>query len=264
MDEQIVFGKGFLGTRISSSLGYEIVDREIVDPTNIKDLASFLDETKPSVVINAIGKTGKPNIDWCEKHKEETLQSNVSAAINLSTECALRRIYFVHLGSGCMYQGDNDGKDFTRAIFITGIASFLAVSIIIFVRYKKIKTSLALLLTSFSEVIIILGIAALIKWNIDLPGIAGILATIGTGVDQQIVVIDEAKHGKVLSLKEKMKRAFAIILGSYFTVFVSLLPLLWAGAGLLKGFAVTTLIGITAGVLITRPAFTDLIRKIEE
>ncbi|MEK6945615.1 MAG: PDZ domain-containing protein [Nanoarchaeota archaeon] len=158
----------------------------------------------------------------------------------------------------------NLGKDFTRAIFIAGIASFLAVSIIIFFRYKKIKTSLALLLTSFSEIIIILGIAALIKWNIDLPGIAGILATIGTGVDQQIVVIDEAKHGKILSLKEKMKRAFAIILGSYFTVFVSMLPLLWAGAGLLKGFAVTTLIGITAGVLITRPAFTDLIRKIEE
>jgi dTDP-4-dehydrorhamnose reductase len=35
-----------------------------------------LDEVKPDVVINAAGKTGKPNVDWCEDHKEETLRSN--------------------------------------------------------------------------------------------------------------------------------------------------------------------------------------------
>ncbi|MEK6945617.1 MAG: sugar nucleotide-binding protein [Nanoarchaeota archaeon] len=114
MGKTTVFGAGFLGTRISNSLGYELVGKGTVDPTNLKDLSSFLDETKPSVVINAVGKTGKPNIDWCEKHQEETLQSNVVAAINLSTECALRRIYFVHLSSGCMYQGDNGGKGFTE------------------------------------------------------------------------------------------------------------------------------------------------------
>jgi len=67
-----------------------------------------------------------------------------------------------------------------------------------------------------------------------------------------------------LSLKQRLKLAFAIILGAYFTVVVSMLPLLWAGAGLLKGFAFTTLIGITAGVFITRPAFSDMIRKMEE
>ena len=41
-------------------------------------------------------------------------------------------------------------------------------------------------------------------------------------------------------------------------------PLLFAGAGLLKGFAVTTLLGITAGVLITRPAFAHIMQKIIE
>ena len=60
-----------------------------------------------------------------------------------------------------------------------------------------------------------------------------------------------------------MKRAFTIILGAYFTALVALLPLLWAGAGLLKGFAITTIIGITTGVLITRPAFIDMIKRIE-
>jgi preprotein translocase subunit SecD len=155
------------------------------------------------------------------------------------------------------------GKEFIRSILLAGIAALLAVSLIIFLRYKKLKSSLALLITSLSEIIIILGIAALIEWNLDLPSIAGILATIGTGIDQQIIILDEARKGTFLSIRQRMKRAFAIILGAYFTAAVAMLPLLWAGAGLLKGFAFTTLIGITAGVLITRPAFTDMIRRIE-
>lgn len=157
------------------------------------------------------------------------------------------------------------GRDFINSILLAGMGAILLVSIIVFLRYRKIKSSLALLLTSLSEVLIILGIASFIKWNLDLPSIAGILATIGTGVDSQIVVLDEAREKtELLSMKQKIKRAFAIILGSYFTSLVSLMPLLWAGAGLLKGFAITTIIGISVGVLITRPAFAEMIKSIEE
>ncbi len=155
------------------------------------------------------------------------------------------------------------GKDFVRSIILAGIAALVTVSIIVFVRYRKIKASLALLLTSFSELIIILGVAAMIRWNLDLPSIAGILATIGTGVDQQIVIIDEAGQEKTLSLKERIKRASFIIFSSYLTLIAAMLPLYWAGAGLFKGFALTTIIGLTAAVLITRPAFADIIKKIE-
>jgi preprotein translocase subunit SecD len=87
---------------------------------------------------------------------------------------------------------------------------------------------------------------------------------VGTGIDSQLIVLDEANQKESLSLKEKLRRAFKIILGAYFTALVALLPLIWAGAGLLKGFAITTIIGISVGVLITRPAFTDIIRFIEE
>ncbi|MFH1917578.1 MAG: PDZ domain-containing protein [Nanoarchaeota archaeon] len=156
------------------------------------------------------------------------------------------------------------GKEFIRLIFLAGLAALIAVSIVIFFRYRKVKSSLALLLISISEVVVILGIASLIRWNLDLPSIAGILATIGTGLDDLIVVLDETTQSTHLSFKQRIKRAFAIILGAYFTSLVSLLPLMWAGAGLLKGFAITTIIGITAGVLITRPAFTEIIRIIEE
>ena len=156
------------------------------------------------------------------------------------------------------------GKEFINSILFAGLAAILAVSIIVFFRYRRFKSSLALIITSISEVIIILGIASFIDWNLDLPSIAGILATIGTGIDSQIIVLDEAKQKTLLSLKQKLKRAFQIILGAYFTAVVALLPLMWAGAGLLKGFAITTLIGITIGVLITRPAFTDMINMIGE
>jgi len=156
------------------------------------------------------------------------------------------------------------GKQFIKSILLAALAALLAVSIIIFIRYKTFKSSIALLFTSMSEIIIILGIASFIEWNLDLPSIAGILATIGIGIDQQIIILDEAKQKVVLSLKQKLKRAYSIILGAYFTAVVALIPLLWAGAGLLKGFAITTIIGITAGILITRPAFTEMIKRIEE
>ncbi|VVB82556.1 Protein-export membrane protein SecD [uncultured archaeon] len=140
----------------------------------------------------------------------------------------------------------------------------LLVSVIIFLRYRG-RSSIAPLIVCFSEIIIILGIASLIKWDLDLASIAGILAAIGTGVDDQIVILDEARHKEdSANIKQKIKRAFVIIMGAYFVGLVSLLPLLWAGAGLLKGFAVTTIIGISVGVFITRPAFADIIKIIEK
>jgi preprotein translocase subunit SecD len=156
------------------------------------------------------------------------------------------------------------GKDFLHSILLAGIAAILAVALIVFLRYRKVKSSLALILTTISEVIIILGIASFIEWNLDLPSIAGIIAGVGTGIDSQLIVLDEAKQETNLNIKQRLKRAFGIILGAYFTAVVALLPLMWAGAGLLKGFAITTIIGISTGVLITRPAFSDMIRLIEE
>lgn len=156
------------------------------------------------------------------------------------------------------------GTNFIKYILYAGLLALLSVAIIIFIKYRKLKLVIPPLLICTSEIIITLGVAAIIKQDLDLPAIAGILAAIGTGIDDQIVVLDETRHKEELSIKQRIKRAFAIILGAYFTVFVSLLPLLWAGAGLLKGFAIMTLIGISIGVLITRPAFADIVKMMEE
>ena len=154
------------------------------------------------------------------------------------------------------------GEQLTSNILLVTLLSFLAVAAVIFIRYRQLSLTLPILFTMFSEIVIILGVASLIKWNLDLASIAGILGAIGTGVDDQIVIIDEIKLGKIHGWKERMKRAFFIIFGAFATVFVSMLPLTWAGAGLLKGFAITTIIGITAGVFITRPAFSDMVKNV--
>jgi preprotein translocase subunit SecD len=156
------------------------------------------------------------------------------------------------------------GESFSKYILYAGIIALLLVAGIVFARYRS-KSAIAPLIICASEIIITLGVAAVIKWDMDLPSIAGILAAIGTGVDDQIVLLDEAKHKEeVLSVKQKIKRAFEIIMGAFLASAVSLLPLLGAGAGLLRGFVITTLIGISIGVFITRRAFADIVRLMEK
>jgi len=164
----------------------------------------------------------------------------------------------------------NLGEEFTRQILIAGLFAILAVSIVIFVRYRKIKISIALVTVSLSEVLIILGAASLIGWNLDLPSLAGIIAAIGTGIDSQIIILDESLD-KRESIAQRIKKALFIIATAFTTTFVALIPLTGllgfmgigaASAGLLKGFAVTTLIGITTGVLISRPAFADIAKQL--
>jgi preprotein translocase subunit SecD len=166
----------------------------------------------------------------------------------------------------------NLGNQFTRQIMLAGLFAIIAVSIVVFVRYRKIKASLALVTVSLSEVLIILGAASLIGWNLDLPSIAGIIAAIGTGIDSQLIILDEAQD-KNESIKARIKKALFIIVTAFTTTFVAMIPLTGflgfmgigaASAGLLKGFAVTTLIGITTGVLVSRPAFADIARQLEE
>jgi len=166
----------------------------------------------------------------------------------------------------------NLGEQFTKQIMIAGLFAIIAVSLLVFVRYKKIKVSLALVTVSLSEVLIILGVATLVNWNLDLPSIAGIIAAIGTGIDSQLIILDEASD-KHESMAQRIKKALFIITTAFATTFVAMVPLTGflgfmgigaTSAGLLKGFAITTLIGITTGVLISRPAFADIAKQLTE
>jgi len=156
------------------------------------------------------------------------------------------------------------GKEFTKNLIFLGLIVFILVSIMLFIKFRRINVTAAVILTLFSEAFITLAIAALIKWNLDAPSIAGIIAGMGTGVNDQIVILDETEFDKHASLKERVKNAFFIILSAFALVIVAMLPLFWAGAGMLRGFALTTIIGVSVGILITRPAFSEIVKLIIE
>lgn len=153
------------------------------------------------------------------------------------------------------------GEEFVKNALFVGLIAMASVIIVVLIRYRKIKVAIPMLFTMISEVLIILGVAAMIRWNLDLAAIAGIIIAVGTGIDHQIVIVDETLGGEktIFNWKERIKRAFFIIMAAYFTTVVAMVPLIFAGAGLLKGFALTTIIGVSVGVFITRPTFAAVI-----
>ncbi len=99
--------QGWLAQKFNDFLKDSLVSQ--VDITNLTALRAELDEKKPEVVINAAGITGRPNIDWCEEHKPETIVGNVMLPLCVLQACEERGIYWVHFGSGCVFQGKGPG-----------------------------------------------------------------------------------------------------------------------------------------------------------
>ncbi len=109
----VLFGaRGYLGSQFLQL--YKDAICPSIDIADRPTVAQVLEAEKPDLVINAAGKTGRPNVDWCEDHKEETLHANVIGPLVLMEECRNRDIYLVHLSSGCIYSGDNNGQGFSE------------------------------------------------------------------------------------------------------------------------------------------------------
>ncbi len=162
------------------------------------------------------------------------------------------------------------GEQFLRNALKVGLIAILFVVGILLFAYRKLQIAIPVMFTSLLEIFIMLGFASLLpflSWTIDLAAIAGIIAAVGTGVNDQIIITDEALKGeqrRIFSWKEKLKSAFAVIFGAYLTLVVAMLPLFAVGAGLLRGFALTTIIGMSVGVFITRPAYAKVIEILME
>lgn len=84
------------------------------DRVDIRDLSlvkKAIAKTTPNVVLNCAGITGTPNVDWCETNKESAALININGAINLASACHEKNIYFAHVGSGCVFEGDGGRKN---------------------------------------------------------------------------------------------------------------------------------------------------------
>lgn len=157
------------------------------------------------------------------------------------------------------------GAKFREGALVAGLIALILVTLVVFLRYREHKIVLPIFCTLLSELILILGFAAAINWQLDLPSIAGIIAVIGTGVDQLVIITDEVLSGGRSSTRMYRKRisfAFGIIFVSATTTIVAMLALAFMALGTLRGFAIVTIVGLLIGICITRPAYARVIESI--
>jgi preprotein translocase subunit SecD len=157
-------------------------------------------------------------------------------------------------------------QQFKPLALLTGLVAWFVVSGVVFYRYREIKVAVPLLLTAIAEVFLLLGFAAAIGLALDLSHIAGLIAVIGTGVDDLIIIADEIlqrgeiKTGRVF--KNRFRKAFWVIGAAAATTIIAMSPLAVLSLGDLQGFAIVTIVGVLIGVLITRPAYGDVLRNL--
>ncbi|MCJ7741312.1 MAG: preprotein translocase subunit SecD [Methanoregula sp.] len=158
------------------------------------------------------------------------------------------------------------GERYKMTALLAGICALIAVGLVIYYRYREPVIVLPMVLINASEIIILLGFIALVNFQMDMPTIAGLIAVLGTGIDQLVIITDEILHeGKVPSPNlylKRLSRALSIIIVAAATVIIAMLPLLLMDLSTLKGFAMITILGVLVGVLVTRPAYGKIIMQL--
>ncbi len=159
------------------------------------------------------------------------------------------------------------GAEFLREALIAGIIALGGVWVLIYIRYRHRLIGFAIIGTMISELVITLGAASVLGWTIGLPELGGLIIVIGTGIDHQIIITDEVLRGglpgaKVVSLRGRVSRAFAVIFVAVATTIAAMVSLAWLGFGAMRGFALITLTGVLIAVLVTRPAYARIVSAI--
>jgi preprotein translocase subunit SecD len=145
------------------------------------------------------------------------------------------------------------------------IATYVATGLVIV--FMLISYGIFGIFASFALIVhvgLIFGLMSAVGATLTLPGIAGIVLTIGTAVDSNVLIYErmreEFKMGRSLvsALDAGFQRAFATIIDSNATMLIAALALFYLGSGPVKGFAVTMIFGIMTTV-ITAVTLTQMI-----
>ena len=118
----LVFGaNGWIGQKMVEMLTAQgkVAAGAVSRIENRESVLAEIQEFKPTHVFNCAGKTGRPNVDWCEDNKEATIRSNVIGTLNLADVCFVAGVHFTNFATGCIYKYDeahsmNSGKGFTE------------------------------------------------------------------------------------------------------------------------------------------------------
>lgn len=148
--------------------------------------------------------------------------------------------------------GPSLGSDsIQQGILATIIGSLLVfLFMIVYYRLSGVVADIALAI----QILVILAVLAAFRATLTLPGIAGMLLTVGVAVDANILIFErireELRAGKTarLSLDTGYDRALITIIDTHITGIISAIVLIFFGTGPIKGFAVTTIIGLLASL----------------
>ena len=167
--------------------------------------------------------------------------------------------------------GPSLGQDSIRKGIISTLisAAMVALFMIFYYRVSGAIADIALIL----NILFVMGTLAIFRATLTLPGIAGLVLSIGMAVDANILIHERIKEelrwGKTVraAIDEGYRRAFITILDSNLTTLFAALFLYQFGTGPVKGFAVTLSIGLLANIFtavyVTRWAFDFLTLKIK-
>ncbi len=165
--------------------------------------------------------------------------------------------------------GPSLGKQSIHQGVVAAIAGMLAVMIFMLIYYRGagINADLALIL----NLVILLGFMGFTHATLTLPGIAGVILTIGMGVDSNVLIFErireELRAGKTTAaaVHDGFAHAWVTILDTHITTIVSAAILFIFGTGPVKGFAVTLTFGLLANlftaVFVSRVIFDALLEK---
>ena len=120
-DVYLLFGKnGWIGGKLIDLLKeqgktYYLADSRTYDRESV---LAEIEKYKPTHILNAAGVTGRPNVDWCEDHHEETIRSNVLGTLTIADIADIKGIHHLLYATGCIFEYDKDhvigGKGFTE------------------------------------------------------------------------------------------------------------------------------------------------------
>ncbi len=148
--------------------------------------------------------------------------------------------------------GPSLGADSIRQGFRASIVSLVSVMIFMLIYYRLSGVNAVLAL--FLNLLILLAALAYFQAVLTLPGIAGVILTIGMGVDSNVLVFErireELRGGKAnaSAVEAGFSRAFLTIIDTHVTTVVSAIFLFLFGTGPVQGFAVTLVIGLISNV----------------
>jgi preprotein translocase subunit SecD len=165
--------------------------------------------------------------------------------------------------------GPSLGADSIRSGVKAAVAGMVAVLLFMLIYYRGagINANLALIM----NLIILLGFMGFFGAVLTLPGIAGVILTVGMGVDSNVLIFErireELRHGKApaAAVDQGFNRAWTTILDTHVTTIVSALILFFVGTGPVSGFGLTLIFGLLANlftaVFVSRVIFDAILSR---